>query len=65
VEKIWDHAAGWMLVTASGGTVTDAEGNPLDFAQGYRLEKNRGVVASRGVDHDRLIQAVQETLSTV
>jgi 3'(2'), 5'-bisphosphate nucleotidase len=64
VEKIWDHAAGWVLVTEAGGTVTDAEGNPLDFSQGYRLENNRGVIASCGVDHAKLIEAVRTAMSS-
>ncbi len=62
VEKIWDHAAGWLLVQETGGAVTDALGQPLDFAQGMRLEKNRGVVASRGVDHAQLIAAVRDVM---
>ncbi|KAI6699869.1 hypothetical protein NL676_014193 [Syzygium grande] len=32
-EKIWDHAAGCIVVMEAGGVVTDAAGQPLDFSQ--------------------------------
>ena len=61
VEKIWDHAAGSLIVTESGGTVTDVNGKPLDFGIGRLLEKNRGVVASNGPNHGAVIEALQQT----
>jgi 3'(2'), 5'-bisphosphate nucleotidase len=61
-EKIWDHAAGMLIVEAAGGTVTDVDGAPLAFDQGRCLERNRGVLASNGVAHDRLVAAVQQVL---
>mgnify|MGYP003472513371 CR=1 FL=1 len=33
-EKIWDHAAGMIIVEEAGGKVTDVRGHPLDFAHG-------------------------------
>jgi 3'(2'), 5'-bisphosphate nucleotidase len=54
-EKIWDHAAGALVVTAAGGRVTDIAGRPLEFGHGHALQRNRGVVASNGHLHDRLI----------
>ena len=33
-EKIWDHAAGAVIVTEAGGRITDAAGAPLDFSRG-------------------------------
>jgi len=59
-EKIWDHAAGMLVVEEAGGTVTDVEGNPLDFTQGKTLDANRGVVATCGPIHDRVIEVVRE-----
>jgi 3'(2'), 5'-bisphosphate nucleotidase len=38
VEKIWDHASGWLLVHEAGGRVTDAHGKPLNFAAGRALQ---------------------------
>lgn len=61
-EKVWDHAAGYICVKESGGTITDAYGVPLDFSQGARLENNRGVIATHGPLHDRVVEAVVAAL---
>jgi 3'-phosphoadenosine 5'-phosphosulfate (PAPS) 3'-phosphatase len=37
-EKIWDHAAGVVIVSEAGGAVTDAAGNALDFSRGRWLD---------------------------
>jgi 3'(2'), 5'-bisphosphate nucleotidase len=58
VEKIWDHAAGALVVTEAGGRVSDIEGNDLDFSQGYRLERNRGVIVTNGKLHDAVLEAI-------
>jgi 3'(2'), 5'-bisphosphate nucleotidase len=60
-EKIWDHAAGALIVTEAGGTVTDIDGRPLDFSHGRRLERNRGVVASNGRIHEEVLSALRHT----
>lgn len=57
-EKIWDHAAGALVVEESGGRVTDLDGRPLDFGLGARLERNRGLVASNGRLHEAVVAAV-------
>lgn len=62
-EKIWDHAAGWMVVTQAGGTVTDVSGKPLDFSKGRTLSENRGVVATNGLLHRQVIEAVGQVLN--
>ena len=59
-EKIWDHAAGSLVVTAAGGRVTDIAGQPLDFGQGATLHAGRGVVVTNGWLHDRVIAALGE-----
>jgi 3'(2'), 5'-bisphosphate nucleotidase len=59
-EKIWDHAAGAIVVEEAGGRVTDALGNPLDFSRGRQLEANRGIVATNGPIHDAVLGAVAE-----
>jgi 3'(2'), 5'-bisphosphate nucleotidase len=61
VEKIWDHAAGSLVVREAGGTVTDIEGRPLDFSRGRTLERNRGIVASNGRVHDAVLEALAKT----
>jgi 3'(2'), 5'-bisphosphate nucleotidase len=54
-EKIWDHAAGVIIVEEAGGMVTDVDGNPLDFGQGKQLQNNRGIIATNGQFHDSVL----------
>jgi 3'(2'), 5'-bisphosphate nucleotidase len=61
-ECIWDHAAGMAVIEEAGGTVTDVEGKPLEFTHGRRLEGNRGIVATGGKIHDRVLAAVAKAL---
>jgi 3'(2'), 5'-bisphosphate nucleotidase len=58
-EKIWDHAAGSLVVECAGGRVTDADGAPLDFTCGATLARNRGIVATCGSIHNEVIAAVR------
>jgi 3'(2'), 5'-bisphosphate nucleotidase len=57
-EKIWDHAAGVIVVQEAGGTVSDMTGKPLDFTKGAKLEDNRGVIVSNGTIHPAVIAAL-------
>jgi 3'(2'), 5'-bisphosphate nucleotidase len=59
-EKIWDHAAGLLVVEEAGGRVSDVDGAPLDFRRGRTLAGNRGVVATCGSIHDEVIAAVKQ-----
>ncbi len=58
-EKIWDHAAGVLIVQQAGGRVSDLDGRPLDFSRGARLSSNRGVLATNGFLHEALLEAVR------
>jgi 3'(2'), 5'-bisphosphate nucleotidase len=58
-EKIWDHAAGALIVAESGGLVTDIAGRPLEFDHGRELTANRGVIVSNGRLHPPVIDAVR------
>jgi len=58
-EKIWDHAAGVLVVEEAGGRVTDMNGKPLDFASHARFPNNRGVVVSNGTIHDQVLEALK------
>ncbi len=58
VEKIWDHAAGTLVVAEAGGVVTDAAGRPLAFHYGKTLRDNRGVVVTNGPLHEAVIEAL-------
>nr|KJB69452.1 hypothetical protein B456_011G024100 [Gossypium raimondii] len=59
-EKIWDHAAGMIIIQEAGGVVTDAGGSPLDFSKGTFLEGlDRGIIACGGAKlHERIIKSV-------
>lgn len=46
--KAWDIAAGTLIVTEAGGTVTDTRGGPFDVHAGE-------VIASNGAIHDGLV----------
>ena len=61
-EKIWDHAAGDLIVREAGGEVTDAEGKRLDFSQGRTLKGNKGVVAAPRAVHAQVLEAVKSVL---
>ena len=61
-EKIWDHAAGSLVVEEAGGTVTDATGAPLDFSRGRELGNTGGIVVTNGVIHDAVLTAVRAEL---
>lgn len=62
VEKIWDHAAGWIILREAGGTVSDIHGQPIDFSLGRALRANQGIVASVPGIHERVMDAVQSVL---
>jgi len=62
-EKIWDHAAGDLIVREAGGEVTDVRGNRLDFSVGRTLKNNSGVVAAPKDLHPQVIEAVKSVLS--
>jgi len=60
VERIWDHAAGWLIAREAGASVSDIRGAELDFGRGRGLEANLGVIAAEPGLHARLIRAVEE-----
>ncbi len=57
-EKIWDHAAGSLIVEEAGGRVSDLAGRPLDFSQGRALKNNRGILATNRHLHDAALDAI-------
>ncbi len=59
-EKIWDQAAGSLVVEEAGGRISDLDGHPLDFTVGRTLVRNRGVIASNGHLHAAALQAVRQ-----
>jgi 3'(2'), 5'-bisphosphate nucleotidase len=61
-EKIWDHAAGVIVVEEAGGRVTDMHGKSLDFSQSARFPDNEGVVVSNGPIQDAVLGALKESV---
>jgi 3'(2'), 5'-bisphosphate nucleotidase len=61
-EKVWDHAAGAIVLEEAGGRVTDLAGQPLDFSQGRLLGTHVGIVATNGRLHDRVVAACREVV---
>jgi 3'(2'), 5'-bisphosphate nucleotidase len=64
IEKIWDHAAGDLIVREAGGQITDITGKRLNFSLGRTLTENKGVVATPANVHAEVLKAVQEVLAT-
>ncbi|HXV27989.1 MAG TPA: inositol monophosphatase family protein, partial [bacterium] len=58
-EKIWDQAAGTLIVEEAGGRVSDLTGQPFDFTQGRTLDANYGVAVSNGRLHAAAVEAVR------
>lgn len=59
-EKIWDHAAGSLIVKEAGGMVSDIYGRSLDFSQGKKLSSNQGILASNGKVHQMLVESLSQ-----
>lgn len=58
-EKIWDQAAGSLVLQEAGGQITDLDGNALDFTVGRDLIHNRGILASNRLLHPTALQALR------
>jgi 3'(2'), 5'-bisphosphate nucleotidase len=58
-EKIWDQAAGSIVVTEAGGQITDLDGRPLDFSRGRTLANNRGIVATNALLHGAILEGLR------
>ena len=58
-EKIWDQAAGSLVIEESGGKITDLHGKTLDFNAGKTLANNRGILASNASLHEQALKALR------
>lgn len=61
-EKVWDHAAGAIVIEEAGGRVSDLDGRPLELAAGRYLTRSRGIVATNGLLHDDVLRACREAV---
>lgn len=62
-EKIWDHAAGSLIVEEAGGVVTDIFGKKLDFSKGKTLKNNSGILATIPLIQNKILDIVQDRVS--
>ena len=62
-EKIWDQAAGSLIIEEAGGRVTDLRGARLDFGTGRLLTRNEGMIASNGLLHAALLDACRGVMT--
>ncbi len=58
-EKIWDQAAGSLILEEAGGKITDLDGKNLDFSTGRSLRNNRGILATNGMLHQAALDALR------
>jgi 3'(2'), 5'-bisphosphate nucleotidase len=58
-EKIWDHAAGSIIVEESGGKVSDIFGSRLDFSAGKTLKNNTGIFVSIPSIHKKILEIIE------
>ena len=58
-EKIWDQAAGLIVLEEAGGQITDLSGASLDFSQGSTLANNSGVCATNRILHSTILSALE------
>jgi 3'(2'), 5'-bisphosphate nucleotidase len=58
-EKIWDQAAGSIVIEEAGGRISDLDGKPLDFSHGRTLATNRGIVATNGPLHEAILTGLR------
>ncbi|UCF57422.1 MAG: 3'(2'),5'-bisphosphate nucleotidase [Deltaproteobacteria bacterium] len=59
LEKIWDHAAGAIIVEEAGGCVTDMQGRPLNFSQGPDMIDNQGIIAGNLSIHEKVLEVLK------
>ncbi len=62
-EKIWDHAAGSLILKEAGGIVSDIYGEELDFSQGITLKKNKGIIATSPFIYKNVLTALKTNLN--
>jgi 3'(2'), 5'-bisphosphate nucleotidase len=55
--KLWDSCAPAALLAAAGGIMTDVHGEPIVYSS-KELRLRKGLVASNGRVHDRLIEMI-------
>jgi 3'(2'), 5'-bisphosphate nucleotidase len=62
--KLWDTCAPEAILAAAGGRMTDLFGDPLRY-EPDELRVSRGIVASNGAVHDRVVEAIRPIIDGV
>ncbi len=60
-EKIWDHAAGSLIVEEAGGVVSDIKGKSLDFSLGSQLTGNTGILATTPELQSKILEIIENS----
>jgi 3'(2'), 5'-bisphosphate nucleotidase len=60
--KQWDTCAPEIFLTEAGGRLTDLFGRPLEY-NSPEVQNRNGVIASNGVAHDRIVEALAPLLA--
>ncbi len=60
-EKIWDHAAGAVIVTEAGGKISDMNGKPLNFNHGRKMLENQGIIVTNDFLHTPVISIIKKS----
>jgi len=63
-EKIWDHAAGSLIVEEAGGVITDCFGKKLQFSSAKQLVHNQGILCATTSNHTKLLPILNNKLQT-
>ena len=58
-EKIWDHAAGYVVLTEAGGVLSDANGAPIDWGAGRDISFFGGLVGAPKSVHAEVVAAAR------
>ena len=58
-EKIWDHAAGYIIAEEAGLRVSDINGKKLNFSCGDELKNNKGIVCTHKEHHELIIRSIK------
>lgn len=61
LEKVWDHAAGAIILEEAGGRVTDMKGHSLDFSRGPDMMGNQGIIAGGLSIHKKVLEVLNIT----
>jgi 3'(2'), 5'-bisphosphate nucleotidase len=60
--KVWDTCGPEAILVAAGGSLTDMDGQPLDYTS-VELYNKRGLVASNGALHPFVLRTLREILA--